>query len=315
MENYSRKMEKRLLRTQHRESKILPHPGEDCGLTFGNDTYIIKATLIMRKCCQKYTGKRGEQSMEHITSRQNALMTHIRKLNASRAYRRASGEYLCDGVKLLEEALRWNAPLKTVVLSEGVDAPALPSGVRAVQVPADVMRSISPMETPQGALFTVRLPDTALPEMLTGAHYLVLDGVQDPGNVGTILRTADAFHADGMFLVNGCADLYNPKTLRATMGAVFRCPVWTVGAEELSALQKKSGIPLYGAALREDTLDARAVDYNRCAIAIGSEGRGLTEGVLALCDRTIKIPMSEHCESLNAAAAATVLLWEAARND
>ena len=134
-------MEKRLLRTQRRESKILPHPGEDCGLTFGNDTYIIKATLIMRKCCQKYTGKRGEQSMEHITSRQNALMTHIRKLNASRAYRRASGEYLCDGVKLLEEALRWNAPLKTVVLSEGVDAPALPSGVRAVQVPADVLNA------------------------------------------------------------------------------------------------------------------------------------------------------------------------------
>ena len=97
-------------------------------------------------------------------------------------------------------------------------------------------------------------------------------------------------------------------------------PAWVsvatpLGAEELSALLKKSGIPLYGAALREDTLDARAVDYNRCAIAIGSEGRGLTEGVLALCDRTIKIPMSEHCESLNAAAAATVLLWEAARND
>ena len=87
------------------------------------------------------------------------------------------------------------------------------------------------------------------------------------------------------------------------------------GSGYLSALLKKSGIPLYGAALREDTLDARAVDYNRCAIAIGSEGRGLTEGVLALCDRTIKIPMSEHCESLNAAAAATVLLWEAARND
>jgi len=138
--------------------------------------------------------------MEHITSRQNALMTHIRKLNASRAYRRASGEYLCDGVKLLEEALRWNAPLKTVVLSEGVDVPVLPSGVRAVQVPADVMRSISPMETPQGALFTVRLPDTALPETLTGAHYLVLDGVQDPGNVGTILRTADAFDCDGQRL-------------------------------------------------------------------------------------------------------------------
>ena len=127
-----------------------------------------------------------------------------------------------------------------------------PLGVRQVEVPADVMKSVSPMETPQGD--AVRLRHAArepLPEMLTGRRYVVLDTVQDPGNVGTILRTADAFHADGMFLVNGCADLYNPKTLRATMGAVFRCPVWTVGAEELSALLKRSGIPLYGAALRE----------------------------------------------------------------
>ena len=177
------------------------------------------------------------------------------------------------------------------------------------------MKSLSPMETPQGTLFTCAIHAEPLPETLAGRRYVVLDTLQDPGNVGTILRTADAFHADGMFLVNGCADLYNPKTLRATMGAVFRCPVWTVGAEELSALLKRNGIPLYGAALREDTLDARAADYSRCAIAIGSEGRGLTESVLALCDRTIKIPMSEHCESLNAAAAATVLLWEAARND
>ena len=224
--------------------------------------------------------------MEIITSRQNPLCTHLRKLAASASYRRQRGEFLCDSPKLLKEALLWGAEVRTVVATAGVDLPELPLGVRQVEVPADVMKSVSPM-----------------------------DSLQDPGYVGTILRTADAFPADGMFLVNGCADLYNPKTLRATMGAVFRCPVWTVGAEELSALLKKSSIPLYGAALREDTLDARAVDYNRCAIAIGSEGRGLTEGVLALCDRTIKIPMSEHCESLNAAAAATVLLWEAARND
>ena len=231
--------------------------------------------------------------MEHITSRQNALMTHIRKLNASRAYRRASGEYLCDGVKLLEEALRWNAPLKTVVLSEGVDAPALPSGVRAVQVPADVMRSISPMETPQGALFTVRLPDTALPETLTGAHYLVLDGVQDPGNVGTILRTADAFDCDGVFLVNACADPYSPKT-----------------ADELCALLQKSNLPLYGTALRNDTVSLRDAELSRAAVAIGSEGRGLSAEILSKCEKTIKIPMSPRCESLNAAVAASVVLWD-----
>ena len=253
--------------------------------------------------------------METITSRQNPLCTHLRKLSSSAAYRRQCGEFLCDSPKLLQEALLWGSELHTVVVTAGTEAPPLPKGVRLVEVPADVMKSLSPMETPQGTLFVCAMRQEALPEMLTGRRYVVLDTLQDPGNVGTILRTADAFHADGMFLVNGCADLYNPKTLRATMGAVFRCPVWTVGVEELSALLKRSGIPLYGAALREDTLDARQADYSRCAIAIGSEGRGLTEDVLALCDRTIKIPMSEHCESLNAAAAATVLLWEAARKD
>ena len=253
--------------------------------------------------------------METITSRQNPLCTHLRKLLSSAAYRRQCGEFLCDSPKLLQEALLWGSELHTVVVTAGTEAPPLPKGVRLVEVPADVMRSVSPMETPQGTLFTCAIHTEPLPETLAGRRYAVLDTLQDPGNVGTILRTADAFHADGMFLVNGCADLYNPKTLRATMGAVFRCPVWTVGVEELSALLKRSGIPLYGAALREDTLDARQADYSRCAIAIGSEGRGLTDAVLAVCDRTIKIPMSEHCESLNAAAAATVLLWEAARND
>ena len=99
------------------------------------------------------------------------------------------------------------------------------------------------------------------------------------------------------------------------MGAVFRCPVWTCDVDTLRALLTKSGIPLYGAALRSDTVDARTLDFGRCAIAIGSEGRGLSAEMLAVCDQTALIPMSEHCESLNAAAAATVLLWEAARND
>lgn len=248
--------------------------------------------------------------METITGRQNALMTHIRKLNASNAYRRECGEYLCDGVKLLDEALRWNAPIRTAVFSEGVDAPPLPDGVRAVRVPRELMRSISPMETPQGALFTLALPTPTLPEVLTGAHYLVLDGVQDPGNVGTILRTADAFECDGVFLVNACADPYSPKAARATMGAIFRREVYRCTVAELTALLKKSGLPLYGAALRSDTAALRDIDLTRAAIAVGSEGRGLGAELLAQCDRTVKIPMSSRCESLNAAVAASVLLWE-----
>ena len=177
------------------------------------------------------------------------------------------------------------------------------------------MKSVSPAQAPQGVLAVCAMRAPALPEMLPGKRYVVLDGVQDPGNVGTILRTADAFRADGMFLVNGCADLYNPKTVRATMGAVFRCPVWNCDIPDLRRLLTNSGLPLYGAALRADTVDARTLDYSRCAIAIGSEGKGLSQALLAVCDQTVLIPMSDHCESLNAAMAATVLLWEAARND
>ena len=251
--------------------------------------------------------------MERITSRTNPLMTHIRKLAASRSYRRESGEYLGDGVKLLEEAARWGAALTSVVCTEGTALPPLPAGVRLVEVPGDVMRSISPMEAPQGALFTARLPDAALPEKLTGTRYLALEGVQDPGNVGTVLRTADAFGADGVILLPGCADLYNPKTVRASMGAVFRCPAWTATLDELRERLTEAGLPLLGAALREDTVDVRETDLRRAAVLVGSEGRGLSSQALALCDQTVRIPMRERCESLNAAVAAAVLLWEGCR--
>ena len=154
--------------------------------------------------------------MEIITSRQNPLCTHLRKLASSVSYRRDCGEFLCDSPKLLEEALLWRADLRTVVCTDPAALPALPDAVRRVQVPGDLMKSISPAQTPQGVLSVCGLPGRTLPEQLTGRRYVVLDGVQDPGNVGTILRTADAFHADGLFLVNACADLYNPKTVRAS---------------------------------------------------------------------------------------------------
>ncbi len=251
--------------------------------------------------------------MEQITSRQNPLMTRVRKLQKNRAARCAAGEYLGDGVKLLEEALKNHAPLTAVIASFGVDLPPIPEGVRCVAVPEEVMASISPMEAPQGVLFLARRPDTAPPEKLTGQRYLVLDGVQDPGNVGTIWRTADAFGADGLILLNGCADPYGPKTVRATMGAAFRLPVWEMKEEELMRLLEAANIPLLGTALREDTEDIRGCDLSRAAVAIGNEGRGLSQSVLAQCGKTLRIPMRERCESLNAASAAAVVLWEMTR--
>ena len=250
---------------------------------------------------------------EYISSRSNPLMTHIRKLASSRSYRRERGEYLGDGVKLLEEAVKWDVPLVVVVHTKGIALPPLQEGVRVVEVPDDLMRSISPMEAPQGALFTARLPEESLPETLDGNRYLAMEGVQDPGNVGTILRTADAYEADGVILLSGCADLYNPKTVRSAMGALFRMKAWSGTLEQLCPILQKAQLPLMGAALREDTIDAREADLRRAVILIGSEGRGLSEAALHVCDQTIRIPMSEKCESLNAAIAAATLLWEGYR--
>ena len=251
--------------------------------------------------------------MERITSRKNPLLEHMRRLDSA-AFRRQQGEFLCDSPKLVEEALRHGARVLAVAVSDGVEPPeGLDASVRCAAVPPDVMASISPMRTPQGMLAVCRLPDTALPEMLPGSRYVVLDGVQDPGNVGTVLRTADAFGCTAALLLPGCADLYSLKTLRASMGAVFRLRAYTVDADALRALLTAANLPLYGAALRHDTVDVRRRDLRRCAIAVGSEGRGLSDTVLALCDETLRIPMADHCESLNAAAAAAVLLWEAYR--
>lgn len=249
--------------------------------------------------------------MEHITSRHNPLMGHIRRLAGSAAYRWETGEFLCDSPKLLQEALLWQAEITAVVTISPL--PRLPEHIRQVQVPGDVMASISPVKTPQGVLFTCRLPQLPLPQTLTGRRYVLLDGVQDPGNIGTILRTLDAFDADGLLLTGGCADPYGWKAVRSSMGAVFRRPIYSGTPEELAALLHRSDLSLYGAALREDTVDARQADYTRCVLAIGSEGRGLSREVLDLCDQTIRIPMSDRCESLNAAIAAAVLLWESWR--
>ena len=251
--------------------------------------------------------------MEQITSRKNPLIGHIRKLLLDRAYRRECGEFVGDGVKLLAEAARWNAPLTCVVCTADVALPQLPETVRVVEIPRDVMESVSPMKAPQGALFLCRMPGLAAPEKLEGNHWLVLDGLQDPGNVGTIWRTADALGADGLLLSEDCADPWNHKTVRATMGACFRLPVYQVERQALPALLERSDLPLYATALRDDTIDLRDADLSRAAVVIGSEGRGASEQLLAASGKTLKIPMRERCESLNAAAAATVVLWEMAR--
>ena len=250
--------------------------------------------------------------MEIITSRSNRLIKHIRKLTSDREYRRSSGLFFGEGPKLLAEALKAGTAIEGVVTAQGVDLPGL-DGLWRAEVPADLLDSLCDTRSPQGVLFLAGMPETAPPEKLSGERWLILDGLQDPGNVGTIWRTADALGADGLILVNHCADPFSPKTVRSTMGACFRLPVYEVEAAHLSTLLKQSGLPLYATALREDTVDITAAWPSRCAVAVGSEGRGVSPELLALSAKTLKIPMRERCESLNAAVAAAIVLWEMAR--
>lgn len=250
--------------------------------------------------------------MEWITSRQNPLMAQIRALNGARAARRESGLFAGEGPKLLSEALRWSGELRVVVAERG-SAPPLPEKVRAVEVPPDLLKSISDTRSPQGVVFLCRMPGLTPPETLPPGRYLVLDGVQDPGNVGAIWRTADALGAAGLLLLPGCADPFSPKSVRATMGACFRLPVWEIGREALRDCL--GGIPLYAAAAGLDGFDVREAPLNPSAVVIGSEGQGVSAAVMSLCQKAIRIPMRARCESLNAAAAAAVVLWEGARGE
>lgn len=245
---------------------------------------------------------------ERITSRRNPLLQDLRRLLSSRSAREAAGLCAADGTKLLAEAVRWIPDaLRTVVVTPTVDPGPLPSQVRLVEVPADVMAQLSPMDTPQGALFTCALPP-ARPLQLTPGT-LILDGLQDPGNVGTILRTADAWDRP-VVLTPGCADAYSPKTIRASMGAVFRTPPQFASHQAVAEACRAQDIPLYVTALTEQALDVTAVDLTRGAVVIGSEGRGVGEYFLTRADQTVIIPMNPRCESLNAAVAAAVVLWQ-----
>ena len=245
--------------------------------------------------------------MEQISSRKNAYIRHVRQLAADGAYRRERGEYLCDGMKTLREALSFGANVTSILWKERAVEGEYPSAAQYV-CPAELFDYASPMVNSPGPLFTVAIRGCRKSVKLRSA--LILEGVQDPGNVGTVIRTASAFGIDAVILTGGCADLYHPKTVRSTMGAIFRQTVLEIELPYLADFLREQELPLYGAALAEDAQSIRGMDLRRTALAVGSEGRGLSAELLGICEKTIIIPMRPDSESLNAAVAASVLMWE-----
>ena len=241
--------------------------------------------------------------MERITSRSNPTVRFLKQLGADAGLRASEGMMLCRGRKLLAEALSAGLKVDTVVFA-GDTAPDAP-GAKLISVPADLLDHISKGE-PE-LLFSCRIPESG------GAvgSAVVLEEVQDPGNVGTVLRTAAAFGADTAILVGATADPYGPKALRAAMGAAFRINIIKTDIEGLAGTLEDNGLTLYAAVLSDDASDIRELERApRMALAVGNEGHGLSDEMTALCSKKIMIPMREGTESLNAAAAAAVALWE-----
>lgn len=243
---------------------------------------------------------------QRITSRKNPLLQQVRKLLSSRQERQRTGLFVADGTKLLQEAVTWWQGLETVILSDGVEA-ELPDRVQRIRVPAEVMQSLSPMQTPQGALFICRLPEQQ--EFCPQPGMLLLDGIQDPGNLGTILRTADAF-AVPVALLEGCADPYGHKTVRASMGAVFRSPVVQTTWQQACSACREAEIPIAVTALSSRATDIRRAQVGKLAVVIGSEGQGVRPEILSAAQEELIIPMTDRCESLNAAVAAGIVMWQ-----
>lgn len=246
--------------------------------------------------------------METITSRKNSRVQALRALGRDKAYRREQGLFLCDGEKLLSEALANGADIAEIYLRGAKPAGNMPD-VPVYSLSEDVFGYASPLEHSPGPLFTVRAKP--LPESVRPERVIVLENVQDPGNVGTVLRTLDAAGFDGCILTPGCADPFGPKALRATMGSVFRVPVCSVGntVETVQALNAR-GYATLAAALDGENFYRRAPLPARLCVLIGNEGAGLTKQAQDACTNRFRLPMRGGAESLNAAVAAAVMMYD-----
>ena len=191
--------------------------------------------------------------------------------------------------------------------------------MRVVTVPEDVFKSISTVDTPQGAIFLCRLPERQQADLTAGT--LLLDGIQDPGNLGTMLRTADALGVP-IALLDGCADPYSfktvrpavdsddPRVVRASMGAVFRMDIPAITEAEVLAQCAEKNLMLTVTALNDRAVDIRGADLRNAVAVIGSEGQGVRQSLLEAAAQSVIIPMQAHCESLNAAIAAAIVMWQ-----
>lgn len=242
-----------------------------------------------------------------ITSAANDFVRHLKKLQTKKSYRYENKEFVLEGIKPVAEGIKF---VKTIVVNENFDREKIPGNVPVQTVSDKIFRDISDTKTPQGILALCAMPDVSIDKLPTENTVLVFcDGVSDPGNLGTIIRTADAAGCGGVIL-SGCADLYNPKTIRATMSSLFNIKICIGGINTLELLKNKS-MTVTGTSPAAENLLYDTEFASAEVIVIGNEANGISETVLTKCDKCVKIPMFGKAESLNASVAAALVIYDA----
>ena len=257
-----------------------------------------------------------------ITSRQNPLIAETAKLKEKK-YREEKKSFLFEGIKLTREAIANNIDITHIFLTErcAQKYPDIAQRNDSVIISESVCSKLSENYSPEGIICTANYMDNRHNTCDFAEYnskndlFLILYSIQDPGNLGTIMRASAAFGKKNIILSSDCADIYNQKTIRASMGAVFRTSTCrTENLFETINSIKKTGKEVYAAALQKDAKRLQNLEnVNNCCFVLGNEGHGISKEIIECCSGTVIIPMEKDAESLNVSSAASVILWEAYR--
>lgn len=261
-----------------------------------------------------------------ITAKDNRQLKNLRKLLAQGKERTAQKAFVVEGERLTREAPA--ELIEKIFVSESFDRQSSEVtdetggfiGVRKkrtaglpkekIEVVTDeIFKGISDTVTPQGIMAIVKQPEYSLDDMLDGKLYVILDNIRDPGNMGTIIRTAEAAGVSGVIISPGCTDIFSPKVIRSTMGSIFRVPFVTEEPAEAIKKLKAAGVNIYAASLDGAEFYDKVMYGKKTAFVIGNEANGIRKEILDISDKKIKIPMGGKVESLNAAVSCAILLY------
>ena len=248
--------------------------------------------------------------IKEITSKDNQKIKNVVKLVSDKKLRKKEGLFVGEGVVNLREAVSSGADITEIYFSH--EHESIVEDISCNEkylVPEKLIEHMSDVKTPQGVIFVVRQDENAA---LSEGAILALDNVRDSGNMGTIIRTAEGLGITNIVLLGDCVDVYNPKTVRATMGSIFRIKPVRMEFDELRKWADENNMKIYATALSDKATDIREVELSNAVAVIGNEARGVCEEVLNGSDGHIIIPI-KSAQSFNASIAAAIVLWEMAR--